>query len=121
MSAHQMVCHVRDACLMATGDLAVRDVEVPMPRAAVRWLALYLPFQWRSGHVTVPELDQEIDGTSRGEFASDLAALAAALEALAARRGAGWPPHPVFGRMSEGQWLRWGYLHTDHHLRQFGV
>jgi hypothetical protein len=29
--------------------------------------------------------------------------------------------HPIFGAMSERAWLRWGYLHMDHHLRQFGV
>jgi hypothetical protein len=29
-------------------------------------------------------------------------------------------PHPMFKKMSEGQWMRWGYLHMDHHLRQFG-
>jgi hypothetical protein len=31
-----------------------------------------------------------------------------------------WPPHPLFGPMSRAAWLRWGYLHLDHHLRQFG-
>jgi hypothetical protein len=30
-------------------------------------------------------------------------------------------PHPVFGAMSDSAWRRWGYLHTDHHLRQFGA
>ena len=29
--------------------------------------------------------------------------------------------HPLWGRMSEWEWGRWGYLHTDHHLRQFGA
>jgi len=29
--------------------------------------------------------------------------------------------HPIFGRMSLWEWQRWGYLHTDHHLRQFGL
>jgi hypothetical protein len=29
--------------------------------------------------------------------------------------------HPVFGQMSESAWLRWAYVHTDHHLRQFGL
>jgi hypothetical protein len=29
--------------------------------------------------------------------------------------------HPIFGAMSAGDWLRWGYLHMDHHLRQFGA
>jgi hypothetical protein len=32
-----------------------------------------------------------------------------------------WPPHPILGRLSRGQWMRWGYRHMDHHLRQFGV
>ncbi len=121
MSAHQMVCHLNDACRMATGELPVHDVEVPVPRAAMRCLALYLPMRWREGHVTVPELDQEIGGTSPGDFAADLAALTCIIQTLAARRGGAWPRHPVFGRMSAAQWHRWGYLHTDHHLRQFGV
>jgi len=29
--------------------------------------------------------------------------------------------HPLFGPMSRAEWLRWGYLHMDHHFRQFGV
>jgi hypothetical protein len=29
-------------------------------------------------------------------------------------------PHPMSKEMSERDWMRWGYLHTDHHLRQFG-
>jgi hypothetical protein len=29
--------------------------------------------------------------------------------------------HPIFGALSARDWLRWGYLHADHHLRQFGV
>jgi hypothetical protein len=29
-------------------------------------------------------------------------------------------PHPMFGAMTTLEWMRWGYLHTDHHLRQFG-
>jgi hypothetical protein len=27
--------------------------------------------------------------------------------------------HPLFGSMEHADWMRWGYLHTDHHLRQF--
>ena len=28
--------------------------------------------------------------------------------------------HSFFGEMSYTDWMRWGFLHTDHHLRQFG-
>jgi hypothetical protein len=27
--------------------------------------------------------------------------------------------HPFFGSMQHADWMRWGYLHADHHLRQF--
>ena len=30
------------------------------------------------------------------------------------------PSHPMFGPMTAADWMRWGYLHADHHLRQFG-
>jgi hypothetical protein len=31
------------------------------------------------------------------------------------------PKHPFFGRMNNEDWSRFGYLHLDHHLNQFGV
>jgi hypothetical protein len=31
------------------------------------------------------------------------------------------PTHPMFGSMRRADWLRWGYLHADHHLRQFSA
>jgi hypothetical protein len=56
------------------------------------------------------------------DFAADVSELAALLDRIAARRMDGvWPAHPIFGRMSPAAWLRWAYLHTDHHLRQFGA
>jgi len=27
----------------------------------------------------------------------------------------------MFGLMPDRDWMRWGYLHMNHHLRQFGV
>jgi len=36
-------------------------------------------------------------------------------------KGIEFHPHPIFGDMSEAEWMRWGYLHCDHHLRQFGA
>ena len=29
--------------------------------------------------------------------------------------------HPIFGSMNRRNWMRWTWLHCDHHLRQFGV
>jgi Protein of unknown function (DUF1569) len=122
MTAHQMVCHVGDCCRMATGEKRVRPASGVLHRTVVKWIALYAPLQWRPGLVTSPEVDQEGEGTHPGEFAADVANVEQLLDTLIARDpGAPWPDHPIFGRMSRRAWLRWAYLHTDHHLRQFGV
>lgn len=122
MSAHQMICHLADACRMAIGTKPVRGATGRVLPPLVKWIALYSPLRWRAGILTSPEIDQECDGTKPLDFAEDLTALEQLLEAMATRAdGFEWAIHPVFGRMSHAEWLRWAYLHTDHHLRQFGV
>ena len=122
MNVQQMVCHLGDACRMALAQKAVSDDSSVLTRTAIKWLALYAPLQWRPGILTRPEIDQHIAGTCPGDFRADVAEVTTLLDAIAmnALRGT-WPDHPVFGKMSSSQWLRWAYLHTDHHLRQFGV
>ena len=81
----------------------------PLNRTIImRWLALYAPLQWRAGILTRPEIDQQIAGTCPSDFASDVTEVRMLLDAIADNglRGS-WPDHPVFGRMSSGQWLRW--------------
>ena len=122
MTAHQMVCHLGDCCRMATGEKRVSQASGVIHRTVIKWIALYAPLQWPPGLVTRPEVDQQEGGTLPEEFAADVAHVGRLLETLATReRRAPWPNHPVFGRMSRRAWLRWAYLHTDHHLRQFGA
>jgi hypothetical protein len=121
MTAHQMICHLGDACRMALGHKAVSAAVVPLPRIVVKWIALYLPVPWRPGIVTRPEIDQDCDGTRPVEFAADVKEVETLIEQIVSRPRQAWPRHPVFGRMSRADWLRWAYLHTNHHLRQFDV
>jgi hypothetical protein len=122
MSAPQMVCHLGDAFRMALGEMPVRPGCGPLRAAMMKCVALYAPLPWPRGIMTRPEVDQEIGGTKPGDFAADLARLEALIERFAVTPAAfAWPPHPMLGRMSRSEWLRWGYLHTDHHLRQFGL
>jgi uncharacterized protein DUF1569 len=123
MSPHQMVCHLSDAFRMATGEKAVSPATSLLHRTLVKWIALYVPLPWMSGILTRPEIDQEGGGTRPTDFAADVAQVATFVEVITTA-----PPdtlegvaHPIFGRMSHSAWLRWGYLHTDHHLRQFGA
>jgi hypothetical protein len=120
MSAHQMVCHLSDACRMALGEKTVMPASNLIQRTMIKWIALYLPMPWPRSLPTRPELDQDTAGTRPVDFATDLARLAGLLDLSAAARS-DRPRHPVMGRMSESEWLRWGYLHADHHLRQFGA
>jgi hypothetical protein len=122
MNVHQMVCHLTDCFRMTTGDKAVRDASSLHQRTLVKWIALYAPLRWPPGLDTRPEVDQQAGGTTPADFASDIADLEAQVELVSALgRDFAWPRHPIFGRMSRAAWLRWAYLHVDHHLRQFGA
>jgi hypothetical protein len=122
MSAHQMVCHLTDACRMMAGQKPVSDATGRLQRTLVKWTALYLPLPWPAGILTRPEIDQLCAGTRPIDFDADLAELEMFLDLITTgEKGRDWPTHPIFGRMSQAAWLRWAYLHMDHHLRQFGA
>jgi hypothetical protein len=122
MSAPQMICHLGDALRMAMAAMAVSPATSLFERTVVKWIALHAPLRWPPGIRTVPEIDQQVAGTRPGEFAADVAQLEAALALFTAEpRTFEWAVHPIFGRLSDREWLRWGYLHMDHHLRQFHV
>lgn len=122
MSAHQMVCHLADWSRMVLGQKPVAVTGGPFQRTALKWLVLYVPLRWPHGILTSVELDQEQGGTRPGGFVADLAQAESLLESVTAPdRSLERPPHPVFGPLSDAEWLRLAYLHTDHHLRQFGA
>lgn len=122
MNAHQMVCHVADALRMASGTTEVRSRANLAWRTIGKWVVLYLPMRWPAGIPTCPEIDQELGGTRPEAFGADVGRIEALLEAVTSpAAGLARTPHPLFGAMSEEEWLRWGYLHMDHHLRQFGA
>jgi len=123
MSAPEMVCHLTDAFRMAMGDKEVSSASSVPQRTVVKWAALYLPVQWPTGVlVTRPEIEQGSGGTCPGDFGRDVADLVAAMERFSSANGAvDWPAHPIFGPLTRRAWMRWGYLHVDHHLRQFSA
>jgi hypothetical protein len=122
MSAHQMVCHLSDGFRMATGQKSVSPAAGLLHRTVVKWIVLYVPLPWPAGIRTSPEIDQALGGTGPFDYAADVEGLEALVELVTTRaRSVDWQGHPLFGRLSEAAWLRWGYLHMDHHLRQFGA
>ncbi len=122
MSAHQAVCHLADSFRFALGERPAHAAPGLVGRTVVKWIALYAPVKWPASLATSPEVDADQGGTRPADFASDLADLGKLVARVAAEPHlVDGRIHPVFGRMSRPAWLRWGYLHADHHLRQFGA
>ena len=120
MSAHQMVCHLSDSFLAVTGQRDISPASGLLQSTLIKWIALYAPLQWPRGVPTRPEVDQEVGGTKPSHFAADVTQLEMLVELITTRKGCFGPTHPIFGNMSDTDWMRWAYLHMDHHLRQFG-
>jgi hypothetical protein len=93
---------------------------VCLERTPIEWIALWAPLKWMKGYPTRPELEQGKGGTPPAQFESDRDALLVVVERFAKDLPQPCLPHPVFGPMKVHDWRRWGYLHADHHLRQFG-
>ena len=121
MNAHQMICHLNDSLLVAMGQKTVSKAPSIIPRRLVKWIALYIPMRWPKGVPTRPEVDQQKQGTAPADFQADLdAVVSLTQEFVRAPRTFTFGTHPMFDEMTEADWMRWGYLHADHHLRQFG-
>lgn len=121
MTPHQAVCHLSDSFRAIMGDKSASSIATPFSRTVIKWIALNVPMKWPPGVKTMPEVDQEVGGTKPVEFARDRHDLEALMEQFAVKQGRELQPHPMFGPMTTEQWQRWGWLHMDHHLRQFGV
>jgi len=120
MSAPEMVCHLSDSFRFALNLKVASDASGVLQRTVVKWIALYVPVQWPKGVATTPEMKQGVGGTCPAEFERDKSELAKLMREFAGQEKFS-VAHPIFGRMSLWEWQRWGYLHTDHHLRQFGL
>jgi len=122
MTAHQMICHLREGYKLYLGLIVVAPPGFPYPSRLLKWGCLWVPIPWPKGFKTLPEIDQQSKGAPAGDFDRDMAELIDLLDRFTGNaRDFRWPDHPYLGPMSEKEWMRLGYLHADHHLRQFGT
>jgi Protein of unknown function (DUF1569) len=128
MTSHQMVCHLCDCYRMVMGEKpcppAPRNEQPApfLPRGFVKWFALEVPLKWPHGVPTRPEMDPQCGGTRPQIFDADLRNLLVLHQRFMRRpMDYSYAAHPIFGAMNESDWMRWAYLHADHHLRQFGL
>jgi hypothetical protein len=122
MSVAEMICHSSDALQVAMGERKTASASNWFMRSAMKWAGLWGPMKWPHGIKTIPECEAGKGGTPPAEIGSDLRRLLALVEQFEGLPPTfAFPEHPILGRMSHAEWMRWGYLHLDHHLRQFGA
>lgn len=119
MRAGEMLCHLCDSFRVGLGERKAGVLRMPAPAMVMKWVALYLPAPWPRNLPTLPEVDQRAKGTPPADFERDRAELLRLMERF--RRDPVDGRHPIFGQLKNREWQRWGYLHADHHLRQFGL
>lgn len=119
MNAPEMLCHLRGAFRVAMGEIPFAPIDMPIPRSLLKSAALWVPVPWRKNFETVPALKRGAPAMQVGSFEMDRADVLAELERFCQPEQLR-VDHSFFGPMSFVDWMRWGYLHTDHHLRQFG-
>lgn len=120
MSAHQMVCHLGDALRVPLGEKVARPVPQGLPIPVMKFVALRVPLPWPRGFPAPPELRQGVGGTRPSDFQRDVEDVIGLFDRFAAADRLAVSTHPIFGPLSVQEWGRWAYLHTHHHLRQFG-
>ncbi len=121
MSAHQMVCHLCDSFRSKLGGKEVQSRANLFTKTVMKWWALRAPLPWPHGIRTPPELDQQIGGTPPEEFEKDRETLVSLAEQFASQPNrTADATHVFFRKMNVEEWMRWAWLHMDHHLRQFG-
>ena len=119
MSAHQMICHLADSYRVPLGEKKASLATGLVQRTLLKWTALWVPLTWMKGYPTRPEIEQGNGGSPPEEFERDKETLLALVRRFCVELPQSCAPHPVFGEMKAREWWRWGYLHADHHLRQF--
>ncbi|WP_446743659.1 DUF1569 domain-containing protein [Silvibacterium acidisoli] len=119
MNVGEMICHLTDAFRMSLGERAATAKRFPIPSGVLKWLLFRSSFQWPQNAPTPPELRHDAGGTRPSDFHDDRSQLLQYLDVFAGHKII-WPPHPFLGPLTDSEWMRWGYLHCDHHLRQFG-
>lgn len=121
MNAHGMVCHLTDSFLACLGERPVSMKSTLAGRTVMRFFALSTPMPWPKGVPTMPEVDQEKAGSAPYDFEADVARLLKVMDRFVAELDVSAIRHPLFGRLTAGEWGRWAYRHMHHHGRQFGV
>lgn len=118
----EMFCHLADAYECAFGRRPAARIDNAFRRTVVKFVALRAPMRWPHGISAPAEFDPRRSGTKPDAFDSDRERVVRLVQELADLKSVvAGARHPIFGPLDLSEWKRWGYLHADHHLRQFAA
>jgi hypothetical protein len=122
MNIDQMVLHCAGQIRMSLGEIDTKFVGSFFSKTIVKKLVLWgMPIP--KGKIeTVNELRQSKNDLDAGNFENSKKILIELIEKFGNSIESNPKyEHPAFGKLSRSEWGKLVYLHTDHHLNQFGV
>jgi hypothetical protein len=117
LSTVEMICHLRGAYDGSVKGLEGPRYPGPISPGMLKFFSLNVPVKWPRNVQTLPLFESEAMPVP-DDFPTEHERLKRSLDHFMLH-GDNRLPHPYFGSMTPADWMRWGYLHADHHLRQF--
>jgi hypothetical protein len=121
MIAHGMICHPDDSFSLPLGERPASMATGLYQRTLMKWAALLPGQRWPHNSPTRPEMEQGAGRTAAVDFDADCTRLAQRIARILGTRPPVRPAASAFRQTNWGPMAAMGYLHADHHLRQFGV
>lgn len=122
MTVNEALCHVTDVFRMAFGEISAPDHSNAFTRQILKRVVL-LGVPSPKGKInTSPALDQsQGNGTRPTTLEQDKMMFHSKMAEFSSKDTAfSFHPHPIFGQLTQAEWGRLLFLHTNHHLTQFG-
>ena len=122
MTVNEALCHVTDVFRAAFGKINIPDQSNAFTRHVLKRLVL-LGMPSPKGKIpTSPQLDQsQGKGTRPTTLEQDKQLFQEQMAEFIRKDAAfAFQPHPIFGALTKAEWGRLLFLHTNHHLTQFG-
>ncbi len=122
MNAGEMLCHLYDSLKVASGEVRPKHIGNFLTRMSWLKKMVLRGRSFQKNVNTAKEVNPQRDGTKPTDFEKDKKRLLDEMQLYFEKAATLTPPeHPIFGNFSTEDWGRQVYMHTDHHLQQFGV
>ncbi len=114
MNVNQMLRHVSTAANFAFTS----EAQNVKKRSIMKWMIFNIPAP--KGAKTLPQIDMVANNINPEEFEKERQALTDVFKKVSESNGP-FRENPFLGKLTKDEWGKLCYLHSNHHLKQFGV